>query len=395
MNPLDAFIAKLAGIDVKIWREDGKLRVSGPDRVMTPELRAELSEHKAGLLAFLSEAAAAPDAPPGVAAGIAPPAGPAPVIIDHDIEWPFAWKKADLPREAGFVKVSGDCTAEIARLADILRSNPHPIEALRPVDFDLPECRAMMAEVKRELVEGIGFAVIDRLEIEAIGRDEARAIHWLLCSMVERPVAQNWKGAMYYDIADRGKQSMRATNTRDEIVYHTDNSFNVCPPNYVALLCLQRAKSGGLSKVINFAAAHNEMRRRHPELLARAYLPYVFDRQHEHAPGEERFIRRPIFENHDGRMVGRVSRFHIRTGHALAGVPLDAEGEAAMEAIEAILSEDGMAHEFWFEQGQIQIVDNRRLGHKRTAFEDWDEPEKKRRLMRLWLRDHERPFYNG
>ena len=73
MNPLDAFIAKLAGIDVKIWREDGKLRVSGPDRVMTPELRAELSEHKAGLLAFLSEAAAAPDAPPGVAAGIAPP----------------------------------------------------------------------------------------------------------------------------------------------------------------------------------------------------------------------------------------------------------------------------------------------------------------------------------
>ena len=54
MNPLDAFIAKLAGIDVKIWREDGKLRVSGPDRVMTPALRAELSEHKAGLLAFLS-----------------------------------------------------------------------------------------------------------------------------------------------------------------------------------------------------------------------------------------------------------------------------------------------------------------------------------------------------
>jgi alpha-ketoglutarate-dependent taurine dioxygenase len=94
-------------------------------------------------------------------------------------------------------------------------------------------------------------------------------------------------------------------------------------------------------------------------------------------------------------MVGRVSRFHIRTGHALAGVPLDPEGEAAIDAIESIMNEDGMAHEFWFEQGQIQIVDNRRLGHKRTAFEDWDEPEKKRRLMRLWLRDGERPFYNG
>ena len=101
MNSLNAFIAKLAGIDVKIWSEDGKLRVSGPDRFMTPELRAELSEHKAELLAFLSEAASAPDAPPGVAAGIAPPAGPAPVIIDHDIGQPFAWKRPTCPGRPG------------------------------------------------------------------------------------------------------------------------------------------------------------------------------------------------------------------------------------------------------------------------------------------------------
>jgi alpha-ketoglutarate-dependent taurine dioxygenase len=391
--PLNDFVAKLASIDVKIWCDGGNLRVSGPDRYMTPELRSELAEHKAGLLAFLSESA--PDDAVAAAAGVTPTAGPAPVVIDHEIEWPFAWQKADLPREAGFVKVSGACASEIAQLATDLRNNPHPIEALRPEEFDLPECHSMMAEVKRELVEGIGFAVIDCLDIEAIGQDAARAVCWLLCAMVERPVAQNWKGAMYYDVSDRGKRSMRAVNTRDEIVYHTDNSFNVCPPNYVGLLCLQKAKSGGMSKIVNFAAAHNEMRRRHPELLARAYLPYVFDRQHEHAPDEERVIRRPIFENHDGRMVGRVSRFHIRTGHALAGVPLDPEGEAAIDAIESIMNEDGMAHEFWFEQGQIQIVDNRRLGHKRTAFEDWDEPEKKRRLMRLWLRDGERPFYNG
>lgn len=395
MSALNEFVAELASNDIKIWCDGDNLRVSGPDRVITPELRAELSERKAELLAFLSKATPVQDGRLAPAPAETTPAIPAPVIIDHEIEWPFAWKKSGLTREAGFVKISEGCAAEIARLAADLRNNPHPIEALRPEDFDLPACRSMMAEVKRELVEGVGFAVIDRLDIEAIGRDQARAVYWLLCAMVERPVAQKWNGAMYYDVADRGKRSMRAVNTRDEIVYHTDNSFNVCPPNYVGLLCLQKAKSGGMSKIVNFAAAHNEMRRRHPELLARAYLPYVFDRQHEHAPDEERIIRRPIFENHDGRMVGRVSSFHIRTGHALAGEPLDPEGEAAMEAIESIMNEDGMAHEFWFEQGQIQIIDNRRLGHKRTAFEDWDEPEKKRCLMRLWLRDGYRPFYNG
>lgn len=395
MSALNEFVAELASNDIKIWCDGDNLRVSGPDRVITPELRAELSERKAELLAFLSKATTVQDGRLAPAPAETTPAIPAPVIIDREIEWPFAWKKPGLTREAGFVKISEGCAAEIARLAADLRNNPHPIEALRPEDFDLPACRSMMAEVKRELVEGVGFAVIDRLDIEAIGRDQARAVYWLLCAMVERPVAQKWNGAMYYDVADRGKRSMRAVNTRDEIVYHTDNSFNVCPPNYVGLLCLQKAKSGGMSKIVNFAAAHNEMRRRHPELLARAYLPYVFDRQHEHAPDEERIIRRPIFENHDGRMVGRVSSFHIRTGHALAGEPLDPEGEAAMEAIESIMNEDGMAHEFWFEQGQIQIIDNRRLGHKRTAFEDWDEPEKKRCLMRLWLRDGYRPFYNG
>ena len=43
---------------------------------------------------------------------------------------------------------------------------------------------------------------------------------------------------------------------------------------------------------------------------------------------------------------------------------------------------------FDFKPGQIQILNNRRIGHRRTAFVDWPEPEKKRHLIRLWLRDH-------
>ena len=32
--------------------------------------------------------------------------------------------------------------------------------------------------------------------------------------------------------------------------------------------------------------------------------------------------------------------------------------------------------------------------HRRTGFEDWDEPDRKRLLLRLWIRDWGRPFYN-
>ena len=44
---------------------------------------------------------------------------------------------------------------------------------------------------------------------------------------------------------------------------------------------------------------------------------------------------------------------------------------------------------------RLQLIDNRALGHKRTAFRDWPEPERRRHLVRLWLRDRGRPFYNG
>ncbi len=43
----------------------------------------------------------------------------------------------------------------------------------------------------------------------------------------------------------------------------------------------------------------------------------------------------------------------------------------------------------------MQIIDNRALGHKRSGFRDWPEAERKRLLIRLWLRDHGRRAYNG
>jgi alpha-ketoglutarate-dependent taurine dioxygenase len=134
---------------------------------------------------------------------------------------------------------------------------------------------------------------------------------------------------------------------------------------------------------------------RHPALLPRLYKPFLFDRQREHAPGDAMVLSHPLFEYDGERLTGRLSRFQVRNGHALAQVPLDPEGEAALEALDAIMKAPSVNREFFFERGQIQILDNRRLGHRRTGFRDFPEPEKKRHLVRLWLRDWGRRFYNG
>jgi alpha-ketoglutarate-dependent taurine dioxygenase len=216
--------------------------------------------------------------------------------------------------------------------------------------------------------------------------------------MVARPVAQKWDGTMVYDVRDLGRppgNGVRPDVTNAEQSFHTDNSYNHCPPEYVGLLCLATAREGGVHRVVSFPAVHEVMRREHPDLLARLHRPFYFDRQREHAPGDVMVTHHPLFESGGGRLRARLSRFQVENGQRLAGVPLDDEGRAALLALDAIMNRPGMAWEFTFEPGQIQLANNLVLGHKRTAFVDWPEPERRRHLVRLWLRDRGRAFYNG
>lgn len=319
-------------------------------------------------------------------------------ILDRVLDGRIAWTRDSLSSSDGVLALTPDCLSEIREVAALLKDNPIPVLALNPDAFDMPSCKRSMAEARRELDQGVGFVLVDRLPVDEFGRETATAIYWLFCSMVARPVAQKWDGRMVYDVRDTGQKpgnGVRPDITNVEQNFHTDNSYNLCPPDYVALLCLQTAKLGGISRIVSFASAHNEMRRRHPELLPRLYRPYWFDRQREHAPDDVKVLSHPLFEAEGGRLLARLSRFQVVNGYKLAMEALDDEGAAALDALEAIMNQPGLGKEFFFERGQIQILDNRRCGHKRTEFQDHPEPERKRHLVRLWLRERGRIFYNG
>ena len=319
-------------------------------------------------------------------------------VIDRDFTDRIAWRGDALVADEGIVRPDQSCLNEFEAVVSEVRANPLQTLMMTPDLFDMPACRAMMGTVNRELRDGLGFVIIDRLPLDDYSRDEAVMLYWLLSSMVARPVAQSWDGKMIYDVYDKGKppgNGVRPDVTNVRQNFHTDNSYNLCAPHFLGLLCLQTAKSGGISRLISFTAAHNEMRRRHPDLLRRLYQPFYFDRQREHAPDDVMTTYHPMFENHDGQLVARLSHRQVVYGYKLAGKELDAEGKAALEAFEAILNEAAMWKDFFFEPGQIQLLDNRRCGHCRTGFEDYPEPERRRRLVRLWLRDSGRTFYHG
>ena len=319
-------------------------------------------------------------------------------VCDRELTGAVAWTRGALGPGGGRVSLSAACLAEIDAAVAVMRDHPLPTLALAPRDFDLPACRATMAEVKRALDDGVGFALLDRLPVDRLSRDDVVRVYWLLAGMLARPVAQKWDGTMIYDVRDLGRppgNGVRPDVTNAEQNFHTDNSYNLCPPEYVGLLCLQPAMAGGVHYVVSLASAHNELRRRRPDLLPRLYRPFHFDRQREHAPGDAMVTAHPLFEYGGGRLTGRLSRFQVINGHALAGVALDPEGAAALDALEQALNGPELPAEFHFEPGQIQLVNNRLMAHRRTAFRDWPEPERRRHLVRLWLRDRGRAFYNG
>ena len=312
------------------------------------------------------------------------------------------WRGDTLPADAGKIVLPAGVLREIEAVAASLDRDPLPLLVLRPEDFQLDESRAFMREVKAQIDDDLGFAIVDRLPVDRWSLASSRAIWWLLASLVARPVAQKWDGTSIYDVTDLGKppgNGVRPDVTNYEQNFHTDNSYNNEPPHYVGLLCVRTAMEGGVSGIVSFATAHEEMRKRHPELLDRLFKPFYFDRQREHAPDDVMTTHHPMFERLSeaggDKIVARLSRFQVTNGHKIAGTPLDNEGVAALEAFEAILNEPGLAARFHFEPGQMQLIDNRALGHKRTGFRDWPEAERKRLLVRLWLRDTGSRAYNG
>jgi alpha-ketoglutarate-dependent taurine dioxygenase len=311
---------------------------------------------------------------------------------------PVCWTRDSLAPDEGIVKIDQACRHELDEVVATLRANPLPTLLLRPDDFHLERCRAMMKEAAQLLSDGPGFVIVDRLPLEAWSKAEATAVYWLLAQMVSRPVAQSWDGKMIYDVRDFGKppgNGVRPDVTNAEQNFHTDNSYNVCPPDYVALLCLQPAKEGGVSSIVSFHTVYNQMIERYPLLLERLRKPYLFDRQREHAPDDAALINHPLFQFEGDRMVCRLSHRHVVNGYRMAQREMDEETMTALETLEAVMREPEWIREFFFEPGQIQIVDNTRCGHRRTGFVDFDEDDRKRHLVRLWLRDSRRRFYNG
>src|SRR5918911_340137 len=88
------------------------------------------------------------------------------------------------------------------------------------------------------------------------------ALYWLVGQLLGRPFVQNVQGTLLYDVRDTGQDvryGARFSVTNAESSFHTDNSFGDTVLDYVGLLCLNAARSGGLSQLVSGYAVRDEL----------------------------------------------------------------------------------------------------------------------------------------
>ncbi len=312
------------------------------------------------------------------------------------ITGPGAWQRSDFPSLAAQSYYLTPATLdEFHGAIQVIRNQGKDLSSLTAEDFPAVSFAEDAAGLRDELQRGSGFVVIKGLPIERYTDEEATFIYWGIGAFLGTTLPQNVKGDRVYSVRDEGYKiekdygavGVRFSKTTEGLHFHTDSAPVLMgnTPDIVGLLALRVAKSGGASALVSAPSVHNILLRERPDYLARLYDDYHFDRRAELRPGEPSTLLAPIF-TYDGSLRVRYFRFYIPKGHELANVPLSAADIEPLDFLESVMNREELQVTFEMERGDMQFVNNTFILHSRTAFEDYPESQRRRHLIRLWLK---------
>ena len=308
------------------------------------------------------------------------------------------WRRSDLSPSDWTVPVTDEVKQELNAVVADLRRQQMPVDLLDPAEFDLDASRAMMAAAAARVKDGIGFAVVDRLPLDAWEVEETRSVYWLLMNMLSRPVAQESWGTLFRDIVDDGKggtKNYERATSGNQLAYHTDNSASRLVPDFTSLMCIHGAAEGGASEYATIYNLYNAMAEEAPDLLDRLFEPFYHHRQGIEPKGDPKVSWAPALAFDGEKLESRFSPNKISGGYDLAGVDMDNAARAALDTACALIRDKEVSAFFMMERGQIQVINNREGLHQRAEYKDGAAVAQKRHLMRLWMRDRGRRFFDG
>ena len=148
--------------------------------------------------------------------------------------------------------------AEIEAALQAVQARGLDIAEIRREDFPLPTLGPVLERLRAEVLNGRGFVLLRGMPVEDRPIAESATAYWGVGTYFGSARSQNAKGHLLGHVYDLGGRSETDPTFRSYATAERQN-FHIDRCDVVALLCLRRAKSGGLSAIVSSMTLHNVM----------------------------------------------------------------------------------------------------------------------------------------
>lgn len=298
------------------------------------------------------------------------------------LDIPAAWRGRELLDRPDWLLELSD--ADVEELAAAERSAGAEWDDITPQSFELPRLGPRLAGVQESLENGSGATMVRGFPRNQFSEVQAARIFWGLVRRLGTPVSQSADGERLFHVRDAGYATgdarARGPNTRKRLSFHTDRC------DVIAFFCVRQAKSGGENDIVSSATLYNEVRRRRPDLLAELMRPYYYQRHNVDLGNESPFCRQPVFSFREGRFAGCFLRVLIERAYQSPDAPdMTAPQREALDFLESVAEEQALHVRVRQRPGDLLLLNNWVTFHRRTEFEDHEDPAQKRDILRVWL----------
>ncbi|PWQ95483.1 TauD/TfdA family dioxygenase [Leucothrix pacifica] len=301
------------------------------------------------------------------------------IILKQKVTGPAAWRGSDLRNDQSWIFQLSKETIDtldgaLAAVKDKGLSFPH----FSRDDFPIHSLSEELQRYAEEMENGKGFLLLSGLPIDRYSDDDINIIYYGIGLHMGTPVCQTLKGDLLGNVMNVGditKKETRVYETNAYLPYHTDLS------DVFGLICVRKAKSGGMTSLVSSGAVYNEILEHYPEYLGIFYRPMYYAHL-----GTDSSNKAPVFSYHDGKLSCRYLRQYIELGAELQERPLSRVEVEALDVFDGIIHDESIRLDMMLEPGDMLFANNYSVMHSRTSFEDFEEPEKRRKLVRLWVK---------
>ena len=255
---------------------------------------------------------------------------------------------------------------------------------------DLLLLKNEILEFKKKILDGFGLFIINGACLKDFSLKEKISIYTLIAEILGELIIQNIKQEKIVEIKDVGKSMQsggRYHETKEGGSHHTDSPQWEDVPDYLGLFCVHNAKKGGTNLFLSAYTIHNRILKGRKDLLNILYEKFHFDKRGEFKEGESSTVFEPIFKFKDGKLYFRYLRNYIDAGHDIQNQPLSESQKEALTYLDNSMLEEDMIMSYDLKPDDMVFSDNHWIIHGRTAFEDFDDPNLKRLMLRTWIKD--------